>query len=236
MAGAEELRRVGLAEPAAVVVHAQHDLAVLVGERHGDLAGLGMLSHVREELARDREEESLLRVAIAGAQVEAHLEAASSRRSLGHGRERAGEPDRVEHLRVELEDRLTEVVERLAERLLGAPERRVVDDLRRLLHVVAGGEQVLDRVVVEPLGERLALALGGVQRVGEELLAHDGEVGDPPRPPGEDGREQHSGEPDPGEEAGEERDEAQRLGPGRGRVDERLREVGDHGARPPRSR
>ena len=43
--------------------------------------------------------------------------------------------------------------------------------LARLLELVARREQVLDRVVVERLGERLALALLGRERVGEQARA-----------------------------------------------------------------
>ena len=70
------------------------------------------------------------------------------------------------------------------------------------LEHVAHGEEVLESMVVQRVGERLALALLGLERVGEQLRPHLREVLDELRPPGEHQREEDAGDADPGEEPG----------------------------------
>ena len=88
--------------------------------------------------------------------------------------------------------------------------------LAGFLELVARREQILDRVIVERFGERLALALLGGERVREQARSFLGEAGDELRPPGEQHREEHAGDADPGEEPGLRDDEAHRLGLRRG--------------------
>jgi hypothetical protein len=66
-------------------------------------------------------------------------------------------------------DGLANLPDGLDERVLGATKSRVRDRLAGLLEVVTRREQVLQRLVVQSLGEGLALALLRFERVGEQL-------------------------------------------------------------------
>ena len=79
---------------------------------------------------------------------------------------------------MELEHGLAQLVDRLGQRRLGPPESRTAAPVFHLLELVADGEEVLDRVVVELLCEDLPLALLGAQSVGEEALPYRRELGD----------------------------------------------------------
>ena len=72
---------------------------------------------------------------------------------------------------MELDDRLPKIRDGLRDRGVGSREGRMRRRLGRLLQLVARREQVLDRVVVQRLGERLTLALLGCQRVRPSVAA-----------------------------------------------------------------
>ena len=127
---------------------------------------------------------------------------------------------------MEVEDGLAQLPDGLGERVVGAGERRMGERLACLLELVPRREEVLDRVVVESLGKRLALPLLGLERVGEQPRAGLGEAGDELGPPGEQHREEHAGDADPGEEPGLRDDEAHGLRLPRGGVERRLHDVG----------
>ena len=75
-------------------------LAVDPGQAHVHVAGAGVLDDVGEELARGREEELLLRMAVVVAEVELEPEAAPARGLLGDGAQGRLEPRLGEHVRV----------------------------------------------------------------------------------------------------------------------------------------
>ena len=77
---------------------------------------------------------------------------------------------------MEVEDGLAQLSRRGDQRGVGPRQRRVGRRLGCLLELVSGGEEVLDRVVVERLRERLALALLGLEGVRQESRAVCGET------------------------------------------------------------
>ena len=186
------------------------------------LGRVGVPDDVRQELARGREDELLLRMTVLVVQIELQLEARAARRLLGDRAERRLEPGLLEHVRVEVEDGLAQLPDRLGERGVGAVERGMRERLARLLELVARREQVLDRVVVQGLGERLALALLGLERVREQPRPRLGEPGDELGSAREQQREEDAGDADPGEEARLRDDEARRLRLPGGGVGDRL--------------
>ena len=90
-------------------------------------------------------------------EVEPQLEAAAARRVPGDRPERGLEPGLVEDVRVELEDRVAQLRHALREGVVCAAECGMRQRLPGLLELVAGRQQVLDRLVVQGLGERLPL-------------------------------------------------------------------------------
>ena len=77
---------------------------------------------------------------------------------------------------MKVEDRVAELLDRLCDGAVGAGERRMRgQSLAGLLELVANREQVLDRLVVKCLGERLAFSLLRLERVSQEAGAVDGE-------------------------------------------------------------
>ena len=97
-------------------------------------------------------------------------------------------------------------------------------DLGGLLQLVASREQVLDGVVVQRLGKRLPLPLLRCQCVHHESLASLGELADTAGATFENGREEHCRQTDPGEVAGEHRDEPGRIRTAGRRMEQRLDE------------
>ena len=104
-------------------------------------------------------------------ELEVEPKVSEHRRPLGDRAQRGLEPRLLEDVRVQVEDRVAQLAHGLAQRRVGPVERRVGLRLARLLELVPGREQVLDRVVVEGLGERLALSLLGLERVREQARA-----------------------------------------------------------------
>ena len=127
---------------------------------------------------------------------------------------------------MEVEDGFAQLPDGLGERGVGTVERGMRERLARFLELVARREQILDRVIVERFGECLALSLLGGERVREQARSGLGETGDELGPPGEQHREEHAGDPDPGEEPGLRDDEAHRLGLPRGGMNACLNHVG----------
>ena len=79
---------------------------------------------------------------------------------------------------------------------------------------------------MERFGERLALSLLGGERVRKQARPVLGEAGNELSSSGEQHREDHAGDPDPGEIPGLRDDEAHRLGLPRGGMSARLNDVG----------
>ena len=119
----------------------------------------------REARARPRRRADPAACAAGAVQVEPQPAASAGGGLLRDGAERGLEPRRLEDVGVEVEDRLAELPRRGDERGVRPREGRVRDRLARLLQLVPGGEEVLDGVVVQRLGERLALALLRLERV-----------------------------------------------------------------------
>ena len=156
-------------EAATVVADDEAERAVVLRERDRDSVCIGMPDDVRQELARGRVDELLLGMAVGVPEVELELELCARRGALGERPQGRVEPGLVEDVRMEVEDRVTQLPDRLCERVVRALERGMGrPGLARLLELVPRRQQVLDRVVVQGLGERLALALLRVPRVREQ--------------------------------------------------------------------
>ena len=199
---AQALRQAGRREPAAVVRDREGEVVVLGDEADPELRRLRVLDDVREQLAGRREDELLLRVPPGIAQVELEVQAPALGGASGERAERCLEPGLVEDVRMQVEDGVAELPHGLRQRLVRAAESRVRDRLGDLREQVADGEQILEGVVVERVGERLPLALLRLECVVEQLRPRFRELLDEPGPAGEHHREEDAGDPDPGEEPG----------------------------------
>jgi hypothetical protein len=145
---------------------------------------------------------------------------------------RAAEPDRLENVWVQLEHGFAELRHGALERGIGALERRARDHVFQLLEVVARGEQVLDRRVMERVSQRLPLTLLRRDGLRHQALALRSELHDAVGSAAEHGGEQERCGGDPGQVAGLHEHEARCLGVrGRG-VREPLTEVRGDGAGP----
>jgi Binding-protein-dependent transport system inner membrane component len=91
---------------------------------------------------------------------------------------------------MEIENRRAQLTDRFCDRLVGAAEGRMRFRFRGLLELVAGGEQILQSVVVQGLGERPPFALLCVERVREQARTLGGEAADELGAAGEKQREQ----------------------------------------------
>ena len=130
---------------------------------------------------------------------------------------------------MELEHRFSELSNGVRQRGVRPLERWMTDRFAGLFELVACGEQVLDRLVVERLRERLPLALLGFEGVGEQPRPALGEARDLRRAAVEQERKPDARGSDPGQEAGLGRDETRRLRLVGGRVEHGLGDVRRHG-------
>jgi hypothetical protein len=167
----EALGQRRLVEALAVVADREHDVAVLLREAHADVARVGMLRDVREELPRGREQQLLVPRPRHRPRVELQAEPAPARGPVADRRERSLEAGRLEDVRVELEQRLPQVRDGGGERPVRALQSSPVEGLGRLLEIVSRREEVLDRRVVEPFGQCAPLALLDGHRLGHQPLA-----------------------------------------------------------------
>ena len=195
-------------EAAPVVLDHEPELVAVLDEPHADPARPRVLGDVAEQLARGREDEHLdARVAVLVAKVELEREAGARRRLLRDGAERRLHARLLEHVRVQLGDRVPQLPHGVHESPVGSLERGMRRRLGDLLELMARREEILERVVVERLGEDPALPLLRLERVGEEaraLLCEPAHLlGAPAELEGEEG----TGEADPGKETGLCRDE-----------------------------
>jgi len=147
-------------EPLTVVLDDQDQLAAVLEQIDAHARRPGVSDDVRQELARRREDELFLRVTLAVPEVEVQLELGTCRRLNGNGADGRFEPRFVEDVRMEIEDRLAELMHGQRERVVGSAERRMTrrGALSDLLELVAGGEQVLGRPAVQRLGGRFSRA------------------------------------------------------------------------------
>ncbi len=107
-------------------------------------------------------------MAVLVAQLELEVEAPLARGLLGDGAQRRLEPGLLEDVGMQLEDRLPDLPDRLGERVVRPAKGGMDARLLRFLELVARREQVLQRLVVQRLGQRLPLTLLGVERVREQ--------------------------------------------------------------------
>jgi hypothetical protein len=132
---------------------------------------------VGEELARCPEQERLVGMSAGVIQVKVDIKASASARAFRDGPEGRFEACLVEDVRVELEDRAAQLGERLGESGMSPLEVR-----RRAgggaLDVLTCGEEALDGVVVEVLGEDATFAVFGSHYVGQKLSSSPGKLGE----------------------------------------------------------
>ena len=135
-------------------------------------------------------------------EVEVERDPRARRGLLRERADRDGKPGLLEHVRVELDHGVSQLPDRLHERRVGAIQRRMRCRLAGLLQLVARRQEVLERVVVQGLGEHAALPLLRVQRVREQPRALRGQLLDEGRTSRQHQRQQRAGGADPREEAG----------------------------------
>ena len=159
------LREQARVEAAAVVAHGQLDRAVALPELDRDVRRRRVQCGVREQLARGAEEQDLLSMPLRMGEVEVDAEAAAAGRPLPRGAQRGLESGLLENVGVQLEYGLAELGDRRLDRGVRTAERLGrVASVRGLLEIVPRREQVLDRMVVEPLGQDAeALPLAGAR-------------------------------------------------------------------------
>ncbi len=116
-----------------------------------------------------------------GIDVELDREARAPRDPLELDLQRHGQAAIGERGRVQAEDGLAQRAHGVGQRLVGVLQRLQVAGAR-LAHVLLGGEQRLQRVVVQPLADPRALALLGIERLVQERRAVDAELLDLARP------------------------------------------------------
>ncbi|HEX5899922.1 MAG TPA: hypothetical protein VFY32_11035 [Solirubrobacteraceae bacterium] len=114
--------------------------------------------------------------------------------------ERRAQAGVVEHVGVQLEDLAAQLIDGLGQRGIGAPVGVLVVAAMMIAQLLAGQQQVLDRVIVQELGQALALALLGGQGLGHQPPALVGVRADPPVARAEDRREQDRPGPCPQQE------------------------------------
>jgi len=229
------LRPRGDDHPAPVVLDAQHDRVGHALEADDEPRGVGVLDGVRDELARRRVEHGVVRADGIGVDVQVDLELRPPRGAVELDVERDPEAAVGERRRVQAHDGVAQGADGVRQRLVGVLERLQVARAR-LADVLLGGEQRLQRVVVQALADARALALLGVERLVQERGAVGAELAQLQRPAPHGAGEQDA---DPADD--EQRDE--RLGErrvglrlperrGRDRDEARGRERRDDGDRP----
>ena len=150
--------------------------------------------------------------------------------------DRGREPGLLEQVRVQVGDGPAQLGHGRRDRRVRARLGPVRRGLRRQVEVVAGGEQVLDRAVVQILRELPALPLLGRQRLGDEPLALRREQAHRGVAAGQEQREQRHREAEPGEVGGLHEHERERAAARAARVRRRLQHVDDRRGRGHRGR
>jgi hypothetical protein len=167
----EPLRERRLVEALPVVADGQDEVPVLLREAHADVARLRVLRDVGEKLPCRRQEQLLVRASRHGLRVKAQPETTAAGRPVPDRGERSLQTGRVEDVRVQLEQGLAQVLDGFLQRTIRPRQGGPVEVLGRLLQVVSRRQQVLDRGVVEGLGQGLPLALLGGYRLSHQPLA-----------------------------------------------------------------
>ena len=169
--GLERPRR----DPDPVVGDEQLDLGrpgVAAADADADMLGAAVARGVGQQLAGDGEDEVVAEALGAGVDLDVGREAPAASGALGHGLQGGAQAGLVEQVRVQVEHRLAELDDGLVEALAHEVERGVV----ARAELLPGGEQVLQRVVVQRLGQPAARRVLGRQRLGDEPAAAAGEV------------------------------------------------------------
>ncbi len=159
----------------AVVLDAQHDRVRLARERHRQPARRRVPDDVRDELPRGGVQQRVVRAdgVRVDAQVDGELRAPRDAVDLDlQGELQAA---LVQRRRVQPEDGLAQRADGVRQRLVGERERLQVAGAR-LAHVLLGGEQRLQRVVVQAFADPRALALLGVERLVQQGRATGAEL------------------------------------------------------------
>ena len=183
--------------PAAVV--GDLDAGSVAGAVHLDAepqSASAVLDGVRRQLADDGDDQRVVPAAGLGIDAQVDGEAAAPGRALGDRVEPAGEPAVLERGRMEAADRLAQPADCVAQLLPRALEL-ARSPASAGVEVLAGGEQRLQRVVVEALGEPAPRPVLGRERVGEKRAAGLRQPTDPPPGGGERVGDEVGDEPDP---------------------------------------
>ena len=169
------------AGPASVIGDDQYDGVRLRVQPQRDRARVRMPGGVGEQLAREREDELLLpRGQARLVDLDLRVGVGAARRRLGMGGQRGAQAGVVQDVGMQLEDLAAELVDSCGQRIVGAAVGVLVVAPMVVAQLVPGQQQVLDRLVVQHLGEASALAFLGGERLGEQPAALVGSRADPP--------------------------------------------------------
>jgi len=156
-------------DPYAVVADRQLDGVRPLANGDPQLRGAGVLGHVGDQLARDREDQLIIAPTVVFVGVDVDVEAGVTARALGYRAQRDAQAGLLEEVRVQIEHRLPQLHHRLVETLC--------DDFK--LGAVAGAEPTGDEPIIQEQlepdaprrqlfglpGRQLLLALGLVMTV-----------------------------------------------------------------------
>ena len=197
-----------LVDPAAVVGNHQAGPSALVREGDRRRGRLGVLDDVAQQLSGRRVQQTVDR----GTQFVAPTVELDRNRQPPSGRCRVGEPAQrarqagvLEHGRVQLGHGGAQQPRALRQCKLQPGERLGVGTLPGVLEVMPRPQQVLQRAVVELLGERPALAILGAHQLPDQIGAIFEQVTDPQHARALDPRQSHAAQAD-----GEQHSRAQR--------------------------
>ena len=171
MAAGQRLLPAREAEPAAVVGDRGGDRLALAMDAHREESGAGVLGGVRRQFADYGHEQRVVGARRVGVDAQVGLEAAGPGGALDDDIEATREAAVGERRRMQAADRLAQCRHGLTQLLAGALELGGVTAAGPGVEILAGGEQCLQGVVVEALGELAAGPVLGAERVGEQPAA-----------------------------------------------------------------
>ena len=156
-------------DPAAVVGDLELECDDRCGGARPRPRRVGVAGGVGEQFPGDREQQLVLELERVGIDVDRDLEPALARRLAGDRAERLLEAALLERHRVQRHHRLAQPRDRRLDDLVGALDlgaaRGGLDQL------LVGGEQGLQRVVVDQLGDPPPALILGLHHLGDELAA-----------------------------------------------------------------
>ena len=196
---AQPVRDLRVVDAHAVVGH--HEPGVPVGQCQvdGDVRGLSVFDDVAQQLAGGPVEQPVDRRAVVGrpsVQVELGGEPATGGGRRDQVAQRGGQTGALQDRRMQLRHRRSQEPRRLQQCFLQPVEGFGCAGVAGLVEVLAGREHVLQRAVVQLLGERPPLAPFQVGQLGEQIGPGPHQPADRLHPRALDPRQRHTRRPD----------------------------------------